>query len=53
MGSAEKLLIESDEKIEDIMKMVGYSDKKIFYKHFKDSFGMSPGEFRKNNKNNI
>ena len=50
MIAAEDLLKNSTEKVESIMHKIGYTDKKLFYKHFKDHFGMSPGEYRKQNR---
>lgn len=50
MIAAEDLLKNSTEKVESIMHRIGYTDKKLFYKHFKDHFGMSPGEYRKQNR---
>ncbi len=48
--NAGELLINSSQKIDDIIYLVGYRDKKLFYKHFDEFFGMSPGEYRKMKK---
>lgn len=44
---AGRLLLETECSIEDIMNEVGYSDKKNFYKYFKDIFRVTPAEYRK------
>ena len=48
---AKNLLLYTNESIDSIMHSVGYSDKKQFYKAFADKCGLTPGEWRKNNKN--
>lgn len=48
MEEAKRLLRETDEKIIDISKMVGYENEKHFMKLFKTECGVSPSEFRKN-----
>lgn len=50
MAEAKKLLAESDLKIIDISMQVGYENEKHFMKLFKQTFGVSPTEFRKNMK---
>ena len=47
IAEAGRLLKETDGKIESVMAQVGYSDRKIFYRHFKDFFGKTPAEYRK------
>lgn len=37
--------------VEDVMRTVGYSDKKHFYYLFKKLTGFTPGDYRKNAKN--
>lgn len=44
---AKRLLEETDEKIIDISKMVGYDNDKHFMKIFKSVCGVSPSEYRK------
>lgn len=44
---AKSLLKETDEKIIDISKMVGYENDKHFMKIFKSVCGVSPSEYRK------
>ncbi len=45
---AKKLLAETDMKIIEISRAVGYDNEKHFMKLFKAECGVSPGEFRKN-----
>lgn len=47
--NAAKMLINTNMKIDEIMYNVGYRDSKTFYKHFNIVYGVSPGEYRKNN----
>ena len=49
--NAAMMLDNTDLKVEEIMHNVGYRDSKIFYKHFKEIYGVSPGGYRKNNVN--
>ena len=44
---AARLLLESSLSNEEIMHQVGYSDKKQFYKNFKDIYQETPSEYRK------
>lgn len=44
---AKKLLTETDEKIVDISRMVGYENEKHFMKTFRNVCGVSPSEYRK------
>lgn len=46
---AKKYLINTDSLIDEIMIMVGYSNKTHFYKIFAEKVGCSPHEFRKKN----
>lgn len=48
MREAKKLLTESDLKIIEISQMVGYDNEKHFMKLFKNTYGVSPSEYRKN-----
>lgn len=52
MDKASELLCDRGRTIDDVISVVGYSDRKLFYKHFKDTFGMTPKEYRdmKNNE---
>lgn len=45
---AKRLLRETDEKIQDISRMVGYENDKHFMKIFKNICGVSPSEYRNN-----
>ncbi len=47
MQEAARLLIDSQLSNDEIMYQVGYSDKKQFYKNFKDIYQVTPAEFRK------
>ncbi|WP_295149543.1 helix-turn-helix domain-containing protein [uncultured Peptoniphilus sp.] len=47
---AEKLLINSDQSIYDISLEVGFNDYSYFSKAFKDAYGLSPKDYRKNKK---
>lgn len=48
MREAKKLLAESEMKIIEISQMVGYDNEKHFMKLFKNTYGVSPTEYRKN-----
>ena len=48
VDEAKRLLEDTDEKIIDISKMVGYENDKHFMKIFKSVCGVSPSEYRKN-----
>lgn len=47
---AKRLLSETDESVTRIAEMVGYNTKTNFYLAFKRSEGISPMEYRKNNR---
>lgn len=49
---AKRLLVETDEKILDISREVGYENEKHFMKTFKAVCGISPSDYRKCNKEN-
>ncbi|WP_159449969.1 AraC family transcriptional regulator [Clostridium massiliodielmoense] len=48
--NAKKLLINTDLTILDISSKVGYSNNNYFYTAFKKTYGISPSQFRRNNK---
>lgn len=48
MGEAKRLLAETDLRIAEIGKRVGYDNEKHFMKTFKAACGVSPTEYRKN-----
>lgn len=51
MKRAQQLLAESQLQVAEIAYKLGYNSPKIFTKHFKEEFGMSPSEFmRKHTK---
>lgn len=45
--NAYKLLVETNMSIEEICAGCGYTDKALFYKHFKKIKGITPGKIRK------
>ncbi len=49
IGTAKKLLFESDYSIEILSQKVGYSDRRSFCKHFKNRVGFTPSEYRVSN----
>lgn len=48
MREAGRLLTEGDLPLEQILTQIGYSDKKLFYKHFRTHYQTTPAEYRKN-----
>lgn len=48
MKEAKRLLAETDMRIIEISRAVGYENEKHFMKIFKNSYGVSPSEYRKN-----
>lgn len=46
MKRACQLLAESQMQIAEIAYMLGYNSPKVFSKHFKEEFGVSPSEFK-------
>lgn len=48
LKKAKELLAETDEKVIDISQTVGYENEKHFMKLFKNTYGVSPSEYRKN-----
>ena len=47
MNKAAELLCDKGRTVEDVISAVGYSDRKLFYKHFKEHFGVTPRGYRK------
>ena len=45
MNRAQQLLTESQMQISEIAYILGYNSPKVFSKHFKDEFNISPSEF--------
>lgn len=50
LGHAKELLSDTDKTIEEISYSVGYASNTYFCNAFKLKFGISPSEYRKNNK---
>ncbi|MDD3278216.1 MAG: response regulator [Lachnospiraceae bacterium] len=48
LEKAQKLLAETEEKVIDISQIVGYDNEKHFMKLFKNTYGVSPTEYRRN-----
>ena len=46
ISHAKRLLKDTDKKIYEIAKEVGYTDAKYFNRVFKDVEGVSPGDYR-------
>ena len=44
---AAKLIMTTGLSVNEIMIQSGYTDSKIFYKHFKEIYGEAPGVYRK------
>ena len=36
----------TNKSVEEVMADVGYSDRKLFYAHFKEMYGITPGKYR-------
>lgn len=47
MDKAAELLCDKGRTVDDVISAVGYTDRKLFYKHFKEYFGKTPSEYRK------
>ena len=50
VAEAKRLLIQTEDKITEIAKQVGFENDKHFMKSFKTACGVSPSEFRKDYK---
>lgn len=50
IAEAKRLLIQTEDKITEIAKQVGFENDKHFMKSFKTACGVSPSEFRKDYK---
>ena len=48
VGEAKKLLTETDMKVNEISKAVGYDHEKHFMKTFKNITGLTPSQYRNN-----
>ena len=46
MKKAEELLLKSNRNVNEIANEVGYSSSGYFYKNFKDTYGITPKDFR-------
>ena len=47
IDEAKKMILETDKTIDQIAQITGFSDKKQFYKIFKELMGQLPGDLRK------
>lgn len=47
MSLAASLLKSTERSIDDIIKEAGYGDRKLFYSHFSETYGVTPGDYRK------
>lgn len=47
ISKAASLLKEKQKSVEEVMAETGYSDKKLFYSHFKEIYNTTPGKFAK------
>lgn len=50
MNMASKLLLTTSDTVQEIMYRTGFSNRSHFYKEFGRRFGMTPGEYRSNNR---
>ena len=50
LACAATQLVETDSSVEAICHSVGFSNKTFFYKKFKEEYGMTPVQYRKNAK---
>lgn len=51
MKKAQELLSQSDNSVVDIAKKVGYEDSQYFFRVFKKNVGMTPLQYREENRN--
>jgi transcriptional regulator GlxA family with amidase domain len=47
---AKELLASTDRSVEEIIEVCGFSNRTAFFKKFADSTGLSPLQYRKNQK---
>lgn len=50
MQEAARLLAESDLPMSRILERVGYTDRKLFYRHFKNQYQLTPTQYRQTHK---
>ena len=50
IGKASELLLKTDKSIEEIFSECGFSDRTAFFRKFSQSMGVTPLQFRKNQK---
>lgn len=53
MQHATKLLTSSKLSIDEIMYRVGYDNRSTFYRNFKETYGITPKEYRDNVRSNV
>lgn len=46
IAKAAELLQTSERSVDEVMALAGYNDKKLFYAHFKEIYGHTPGAMR-------
>lgn len=46
LSHAAHLLLNTDLSIKEIVNRIGYENKTVFYKNFKEKYGVNPGEYR-------
>ena len=52
MRRAKQILLESDHPVQEVARMVGYENPLTFSKIFKEYYGSSPRDYRKENGKN-
>ena len=50
LDEAEKLILNTDIPVTEIIFSVGYENTNFFYKKFNEKYGVTPREYRLNNK---
>ncbi len=50
MEASAEYLLRTDAALSTVMETLGYADRKRFYRHFKEVFGVTPGRYRIENE---